>query len=138
MDHATTYDLTIPSDRDSIRSIEPFIASIEPLRMLGPERYFNMLVAITEAVNNAIIHGNGCDPFKHVAIVVQCTSREILMIVRDQGHGFDPGVVPDPRQADRLLADGGRGIFLIRQLSDAVEFHPSRTGTTVFLHFYLL
>jgi serine/threonine-protein kinase RsbW len=137
MSHATTYDLTIPSDRESIRSIEPFIASIEPLRMLGPERYYNMLLAITEAVNNAIIHGNGCDAQKMVSIVIQCSSREILMIVRDQGHGFDESAVPDPRQPDRLLVDGGRGIFLIRQLSDVVEFHPSRMGTTVFLHFFL-
>lgn len=137
MNHATTYDLTIPSDRESIRSIEPFIASIEPLRRLGPERYYNMLVAITEAVNNAIIHGNACDPFKNVAIIVQCSSREILMVVRDQGHGFDPASIPDPRLPERLLVDGGRGIFLIRQLADGVEFHPSRTGTTVFLRFYL-
>lgn len=137
MSSSRTYDLSIPSERESIRSVEPFIASIEPLRALGAERYHNMLVAITEAVNNAIIHGNNCDPTKRVAIYVQCSGREIVLVVRDQGTGFDAQSIPDPRQPDRLLQEGGRGIFLIRHLADVAEFHPSRTGTSVFLTYFI-
>lgn len=133
-----TYDLVLPSDRSSIGAVAPFLDSIDVLKILGADRYHNMLVAVTEAVNNAIIHGNGCDSSKDVLLQVNVTVGELVFVVCDQGQGFDPDSVPDPRSPERLLADGGRGVFLIRQLADSAEFYPSSTGTTVLVKFQIV
>lgn len=138
MSDVSTYSLTLPSDRSSIAAVEPFVASIESMRLLDEQRYYNMLVALTEAVNNAIIHGNGADPTKMVELKVQTSSSEVIFLVNDSGTGFDPEDVPDPRQPDMLLRDGGRGVFLIRHLADVVEFFPTTSGMTVLIKFFLL
>lgn len=133
-----TYSLTLPSDRSSIAAVEPFVASIESVRMLDDQRYYNMLVALTEAVNNAIIHGNGADPLKMVELQVRTSATEVIFLVKDSGSGFNQEDVPDPRQPDLLLRDGGRGVFLIKHLADVVEFFPTTSGMTVLIKFYFV
>jgi len=118
--------------------VEPFVGSIESLRLLDEQRYYNMLVALTEAVNNAIIHGNGADPSKVVELQVQTSATEVIFLVIDSGSGFNPDDVPDPRQPDLLLLDGGRGVFLIKHLADVVEFFPTTSGMTVLIKFYFV
>jgi|688.fasta_scaffold1351481_2 serine/threonine-protein kinase RsbW len=129
-----TFSLSIPSDRTSIMAVEPFLRSIAALQLLG-SRYHDLLVAVTEAVNNGIIHGNTCDATKLVHIDVQTTPHDVVVAVRDSGTGFDVAAVPDPRSPDRLLQEGGRGVFLIRQLSDASDFQSTSSGMTVFIKF---
>lgn len=129
-----TFSLTIPSDRSSILAVEPFLRSIAELQVLGG-RYHDLLVAVTEAVNNGIIHGNTCDAAKLVHIDVRVTSHDVIVVVRDSGAGFDAAAVPDPRSPERLLQEGGRGVFLIRQLCDASDFQPTSSGMTVFIKF---
>ncbi|CAN5393056.1 hypothetical protein BH10BAC6_BH10BAC6_00990 [soil metagenome] len=136
MPDVKTYSLTLPSDRSSIVAVEPFVASIESVRMLDDQRYYNMLVALTEAVNNAIIHGNGADPSKMVELQVRTSASEVIFLVIDSGSGFNPDDVPDPRQPDLLLRDGGRGVFLIKHLADVVEFFPTASGMTVLIKFF--
>jgi len=138
MSDVKTYSLTLPSDRSSIAAVEPFVGSIESLRLLDEQRYYNMLVALTEAVNNAIIHGNGADPSKVVELQVQTSATEVIFLVIDSGSGFNPDDVPDPRQPDLLLLDGGRGVFLIKHLADVVEFFPTTSGMTVLIKFYFV
>ena len=84
---------------------------------------FNLHVALGEALVNAILHGNGSDPSKQVAVRVVCAHAAIEVEVRDGGAGFDPAAVPDPTTPDGIAAPGGRGIFLIRQLVDDVRFN---------------
>lgn len=131
-----TFSLSIPSERSAIRAVEPFLRSTGIPDALGP-RYGDLLVTVTEAVNNSIIHGNTCDAAKPVYIDVQLTMHDVIIAVRDEGAGFDVTSVPDPRLPERLLLEGGRGVFLIRQLSDASDFMSSATGTTVFIKFFL-
>jgi len=138
MPDTRTYSLSIPSDRANIAVVEPFVASIESARLLDEQRYYNLLVALTEAVNNAIIHGNGADPSRMVELQVQTSETEMIFLVRDTGSGFDPDDVPDPRQPDLLLRDGGRGVFLIRHLADVAEFFPTASGMTVLIKFFLV
>jgi serine/threonine-protein kinase RsbW len=89
-------------------------------------------VAVRESVTNAIRHGNHNDITKHV--VVEFATRpvpqghELLIRVRDQGEGFDPAELADPLAAENLLKPNGRGIFLIRNLMDAVQLHRSPEG----------
>jgi serine/threonine-protein kinase RsbW len=80
-------------------------------------------LVVREALANAIVHGNHCDPEKTVSISVAVNEDcDLLMSVKDSGAGFDPSGLPNPIAAENLLAPHGRGIFLIRQLMDEVDF----------------
>jgi serine/threonine-protein kinase RsbW len=80
-------------------------------------------LVVGEALANAMIHGNRCDPEKtvHVAVAVN-EHGDLLVSVKDTGSGFDPSRLPNPTAPENLLAPHGRGIFLIRQLMDEVDF----------------
>jgi serine/threonine-protein kinase RsbW len=79
--------------------------------------------AVREALANAIIHGNREDPRKQVYVACRCgLDGEISITVRDEGHGFDLGVLPDPTGRNNLLLSHGRGIYLIRTAMDEVSF----------------
>ncbi|RPI69024.1 MAG: ATP-binding protein [Ignavibacteriae bacterium] len=129
--------LTLASDRDNIRQVEPFLRSIDGLSVLPQDRYHNMLVAVTEAVNNAIIHGNGADPHKTTTLHVTMTPTQAVFVITDEGSGFDADAIPDPRLPENLLREGGRGVFLIRQLSDDVSFSTTDHGSSVTIIFGL-
>ncbi len=79
-------------------------------------------IALGEALANAIIHGNENDPRKRVFLRCYCADNGILFTVRDEGKGFDPERVPDPTGAERIHLAHGRGIFLMRELMDHVEY----------------
>ena len=87
-------------------------------------------LAIREALNNALVHGNHCDPEKTIDICVSLTHGDLLVSVKDSGSGFDPKTVPNPLAMENLLSKHGRGVFLMRQFMDEVEFNFDR-GTEV-------
>ena len=79
-------------------------------------------IALREALANAVVHGNGNVEDKRVLVRAYCSpSQGILVVVRDEGPGFDPARVPDPREKDRLELPHGRGLFLMRELMDHIE-----------------
>jgi anti-sigma regulatory factor (Ser/Thr protein kinase) len=81
-------------------------------------------LAVEEALAKAIVHGNHCDPQKTVCIsIVVNENCDLLVSVKDSGSGFDPSALPNPIATENLLAKHGRGIFLIRQLMDEVDFN---------------
>lgn len=91
---------------------------------------FEIRLAISEALANAVEHGCQNDPSKQVQVCVECDlARGMLIVVRDPGQGFDPTQVPSPLEGEQLFRAGGRGIFLINQLMDEVHFH--RGGTEI-------
>lgn len=89
---------------------------------------FEIRLAISEALANAVEHGCENDPSKEVLICVECDpARGMLIVVRDPGQGFDPRLVPSPLEGEQLFRAGGRGIFLINQLMDEVHYHHGGT-----------
>ena len=132
-----TYSLRLPSERQNIAAVGPFLDSIQELVRLGPLRLHDLHVAITEAVNNAIIHAHGCQADYSVDIDVQTSDHDVIIVVRDYGNGFDPDAVPDPRLPENVLREGGRGVFLIRHLADTVEFRPGDPGMHVMITYNL-
>lgn len=80
-------------------------------------------LAMREALNNAIRHGSNLDPNKRIQLTYRCDPRDGLWVmIRDEGGGFDPAKVPDPTTPENLDRPGGRGVFLMRNLMDEVEF----------------
>jgi serine/threonine-protein kinase RsbW len=85
-------------------------------------------LALQEALANAVVHGAKEDPNKVVECLVACDDqRGVLIIVRDPGPGFDPAAIPSCTMGESLYSNHGRGIFLINQLMDKVEFHKNGT-----------
>jgi serine/threonine-protein kinase RsbW len=96
-------------------------------------QFHKLMVSITEAVNNAIVHGNKSDPDKKVIVKCDVLPGWLVIEVEDQGGGFDPTHVGSPLKKKNLLKEDGRGIFLMKTLMDKVEFDISETGVHVFL-----
>jgi serine/threonine-protein kinase RsbW len=85
--------------------------------------HFRLRVALSEALANAIVFGNGEDPAKTVDVRVECVMEHVRLYVTDQGSGFDPTGVAPPVAPQHLEQSRGRGLFLINQLADHVRFN---------------
>ena len=79
-------------------------------------------LTIQEALTNALVHGNRCDPEKTTSISMSLNGSSLFVSVNDSGSGFDPSAVPNPLAVENLLSTHGRGIFLMRHVMDEVEF----------------
>lgn len=128
-------EINFPSRIENITLVEKFIDDISVEYKLGTEIYGNVLVAIIEAVNNAILHGNKFDPRKNVKVIFTRETDKLRFKVFDQGTGFDPTSIPDPTNSENIENPHGRGIFLMRHLADEINF--SDLGREVELIFYI-
>ncbi|MEQ9424127.1 MAG: ATP-binding protein [Cyclobacteriaceae bacterium] len=128
-------NIKIPSLTENIRIVESFIDNAKDKYRLTDDVYGNIMVAVTESVNNAIRHGNSCDKAKSVSLSVVFQEKLIKFVVEDEGPGFDYKNLPDPTSPENLSRPDGRGIFLMKHLSDEVSFKDD--GKTVELSFYL-
>jgi serine/threonine-protein kinase RsbW len=90
-----------------------------------------LMVSLTEAVNNAIVHGNKSNPYKKVTILCESVPGWLLIMINDQGRGFKLDDVSNPLKKENLLRESGRGIFLMRTLMDRVEFEIIKGGHQV-------
>ena len=80
-------------------------------------------MALIEALENAVVHGNCEDPHKRVYVTCRCTAEgEVSITVQDEGQGFDSGTLPDPTAPENRLRTSGRGIYLMKTLMDEVCF----------------
>jgi serine/threonine-protein kinase RsbW len=122
---------TLRTDLDSLAEIESLIDQIRAERDFGDEVAGNLMMAFHEAVTNAIIHGNQLDPSKVVDIKAWFEDHQLVLQVTDQGNGFNPDSLPDPLDENNLLKSGGRGVFLIRQFSDYIEFNDKGNILTI-------
>jgi len=127
--------LEIPSLTENIRIIESFIDNAKDKYNIDDDIYGNIMIAVTESVNNAIKHGNGLQNNKNVTIHLNLEPDIITFTVQDQGPGFDFQNLPDPTAPENLDKPGGRGIFLMKHLADEVKFKDS--GRLVELRFYV-
>jgi serine/threonine-protein kinase RsbW len=117
--------ISIPSDRKNIHAIERFVEDICDYYNINNTYFGNILVALMEAVENAIIHGNNNDPSKTVTVNFEARETGLSFEVIDQGTGFDFSAVPDPTDIFKSTGTEGTGIFLIRSLADNVNFHDN-------------
>ena len=91
----------------------------------------DLMVAVMEALNNAIGHGNSEDASRQVHLKSDVQPASLTIWVRDEGRGFDPGATRDPRAPENLMRDSGRGLLMMRAFMDEVDIRPSQTGTLV-------
>lgn len=131
-------NITLTTDKDTLIRAEEFLSDFRSEYLLEfEERFMNLLIAYTEAVNNAVIHGNQQNPYKNVFIELEKTKNELRISVADEGNGFSESNVPDPTLSENLLKQSGRGVFLIKKLTDEVRFNSQESGTRIDMVFYL-
>lgn len=112
----------IPSIKENVSVVESFIENVGEKIKIEESIYGNVLVSVTEAVNNAIVHGNKEDKTKKVRIGLKKNKKSVRFVVEDEGVGFDYDNLPDPTSPKNLDKVKGRGIFLIKSLSDKTTF----------------
>lgn len=128
-------NIQIPSLLENIRIVESFIDNAKEKYELDDDIYGNIMIAVIESVNNAIVHGNNADKSKHVDLSLLFEEEQIRFVIEDQGKGFNINDLPDPTAPENLQRAGGRGIFLMKHLADEVNFRND--GQRVELTFYL-
>lgn len=130
-----TISIQIPSIPHNVRIIESFIDNAKERFHLDDDLYGNIMIAVTEAVNNAIKHGNSLNEKKNVHLSLHLEKSVIRFVVKDEGAGFDYMNLPDPTLPENIEKPSGRGIFLMKHLADEVSFKDG--GRIVELTFYM-
>ena len=129
--------ITLNSSKSSVSQIEPILEQLKTQLQIDDNKYYNILIAITEAVNNAVIHGNKNDPNKKVEFKINFFEGNLEFFIQDEGKGFDPENIADPRDENNLRKEGGRGVFLIKSLSNNALYEKNSRGMLLNLKFKL-
>jgi serine/threonine-protein kinase RsbW len=119
---STMQKIDFPSNAENIHLVEKMIDNVCDELKVNEDHYGNILIALTEAVNNAIHHGNRLDPNKTTSVSCDFESNKLTFKVEDQGPGFDFTNLPDPTSPENIENPNGRGIFLMKNLADEIAF----------------
>jgi serine/threonine-protein kinase RsbW len=123
----------IKSNRAEILKFEKVLEDINSEFGLNHDRLVNYQIAISEALVNAIVHGNKENPDKSVHIDISFDKTKLVTKIKDEGEGFILEEIPDPTKNDNLLKEHGRGIYIINSLVDKFECNSSKDGTEFIL-----
>jgi len=123
--------LRAPSTHESVEHLTDRVGAYLHGLPMPEKRRYRLILALHEALTNAMEHGNANDPSKHVTVTCRTEPTRVVVAVDDEGNGFDPANLPDPTRDENLLKEGGRGIFLIRRYTDECRFE--RNGRRVVL-----
>ena len=127
--------ISIPSLIENIQVIESFIDNAKEEFEINDDMYGNIMISVTECISNANVHGNQSDSSKLVHLELQMEPGLLRCSIEDEGNGFDFNQLPDPTDPENIEKVGGRGIFLMKHLSDEVKFEEG--GKKTVLYFYL-
>ncbi len=135
--NSTQRTLRFPSVIDNIHLVEKLVEDVCSEFHVKEEFFGEILISMTEAVNNAIVHGNKLDSSKQVSVTFDLIGEKRLQfIIEDEGPGFDYEHLPDPTAPENIEKPHGRGVFLMRNLADACRFEDG--GRVVILEFSVL
>lgn len=123
-------------ERKNIAEIEQVLNNINKDFKLDEIKFVNLVIAVTEALINAIVHGNKNNPDKNVNISIGYDEKCLIMKIIDEGEGFILDSVPDPTERENILKENGRGLFIMKSLVDNFEFISDKNGTTIILKMY--
>ena len=127
----------LPTHLEALDIAERIVGNLRDKFKIQNELYYNILIAITEAINNAINHGNQLDRNKQIHFEIFSNNDNIKIIIIDEGEGFNPNAIEDCTKEENLLKESGRGIYIMKSLSDEFSITPSAKGTKFQMIFYL-
>lgn len=117
----------------NIAKVENLVDDVVNQYRLSSDQKGSILISLTEAVTNAMRHGNSNDESKAVEVSHRQQAGRLSFSISDEGQGFDYTNLPDPTSPENIMKCGGRGVFLMRQLADELEFRNN--GSTVEMRF---
>lgn len=131
------YRKKIESDPDLLPEVEEFIIGIAQENNIDEEHFTNLALSVAEAASNSVLHGNKLDKSKFVTIDVTVNQSENSMVVvlKDEGEGFNINKVPDPTAPENILKDSGRGIHIMRSFLTELEYNFTDSGTETILRY---
>ena len=129
------FEISINSEVAKIEQVENFITHIFAVLKLSSELHGRIILSVVEAVNNAILHGNKRNSTKLVTITAEKLDNLLQITIADEGEGFDYTEIPDPTSPKAIYNPTGRGLYLMKTLSDHLVFE--RNGATAILSFTL-
>ena len=125
--------LTLKSKRSEIDTIDKYLNDINKSLGLDESKFLNFQIAVSEALINAIVHGNHESDSKIVKMEIQYNDNSITVKIKDEGTGFDINKLPDPTQEENLFKEHGRGIFIMKSLVDNFICNSDESGTEYIL-----
>ena len=124
----------LPGDIGAIEdAVDRAVEHCAPAGLDQKRLLFNFRVGLTEAISNAVLFGSADDTEKRVRVELRVRPGEVHARVADEGGGFDPRSVPDPRLPENIARESGRGIFLMRALMDEVRFNEAGNAVSLVL-----
>lgn len=137
MNQQQTKKIVLNSAFEEVEKLEGYLNKLQEWATFDDEDYARIMLTLSEAVTNAIMHGNEEDPSKQVVVTAskQNNGNTLTIVIEDEGKGFNPSSIPDPLKEENLLKEGGRGVYLIEEYADEVSYKNS--GSTLSMKFNL-
>lgn len=129
-----TYTISFLSSTEYLDEVEAVTVKISNELKFDSSSADDLSISVTEIFNNAVEHGNKNDPNKTVTLTYTRTESHLIISIRDEGSGFAPEKIKDPLAPENLLAENGRGIYLVKNLMDNMVFNISDLGTEILLY----
>ncbi|MFI5144497.1 MAG: ATP-binding protein [Ignavibacteria bacterium] len=123
----------IRSSRSNIKEIEKLLLSVNEEFKLPEEQLNNVMIAVSELLLNAIVHGNKQDEKKLVKFAVGYDDKIMKISIMDEGNGFDETKMNDPTSEENLLKTSGRGMFIVKSLVDDFSYKKTKEGFEIIL-----
>ena len=123
--------LILQSKRSEINKLEDLLYTLNEFYGINQERFINFQIAVSEALINAIVHGNKESAEKRVLVDIYENEESLEVVVKDEGEGFNQNKLPDPTETENLNKESGRGVYIMKMLTDGYECSTDETGTMV-------
>lgn len=120
-------EIVLSSNFEEVERLEHYIDELQEWAEFDDEDYSRIMLTLSEAVTNAILHGNKENPEKKVTVIGKLQKSTLVITVKDEGEGFEPDSIPDPLKEENLLNIGGRGVYLIEEYADELRFEENGT-----------
>ena len=128
-------ELMLASSYAELERVEGLLNQLQQALGFDDDFYARLMLSVSEAATNAIVHGNKLDLSKKVMIQAKANTAILTFTITDEGNGFDPEDIANPVDEENLLNTSGRGVFLMREYTDEIEFQDD--GRKLILTFNL-
>lgn len=128
------FRLVLESSMKSLSKVEEFLSSLEASSLIDEVQYANILFSITEAITNSISYGNNFNLQKKIYILISYSEEFVAFTIEDEGSGFDFNNIEDPTTAKEQAEKCGRGIFIMKKLSDSLCYSENGKRLNILFH----
>ena len=128
-------NLKLESSYEALELLEGLLNELQVVLNFDDDFYARLMLSVSEAATNAIVHGNKLNPSKKLTIDAEANTHTLAFTIKDEGDGFNPDNIPNPLEEEHLLIPSGRGVFLIKEYADELEYQDE--GRTIVIKFNL-